>query len=177
MIGSPINPMYCLCCLYDENFALFLMFCDVYLCNFKARRLSSISQSSSYRHYQPFRFLSVISQTSLTLNNIPPSNKNIAKNMTDTTNGDAAATQSASIYSLPAELLDMILNLRPELAYTCKYLYDLNLKNELATVRGPGCKIAGVRNFTFKENPVRLISSFNSRLRRMRSHPGADYVR
>ncbi|TIA97182.1 hypothetical protein E3P94_02941 [Wallemia ichthyophaga] len=86
-------------------------------------------------------------------------------------------TQPASLHSLPAELLDMVLILQPQLAKTCKYLYNLNLKNYFAIVRGPGCKIRGVSHYTFSETPVKLIGGFNGRLKRMTILPCADYVR
>ncbi|TIB36032.1 hypothetical protein E3P86_02574 [Wallemia ichthyophaga] len=86
-------------------------------------------------------------------------------------------TQPASLHSLPAELLDMVLILQPQLAKTCKYLYNLNLKNDFAMVRGPGCKIRGVSHYTFSETPVKLIGGFNGQLKRMTILPCADYVR
>lgn len=83
------------------------------------------------------------------------------------------------IYALPVELLDELLILEPQLAYTCRYLYNLNLKNKYVRLKSPGCFSPAFvfYRYTLEENTVERIISFNRRLKRIAAHPLGSYVK
>lgn len=88
---------------------------------------------------------------------------NITNNSHTTVNRDI----SASIYSLPVEILDKIICLEPQIAFTCRSLYHIGFRWLNDTVVGPRYELYGLCRLIYRENTYLLIDGFNRHLTNM----------
>lgn len=72
-----------------------------------------------------------------------------------------------SIYSLPVEILDKIICLEPQIAFTCRSLYHIGFRWLNNTVVGPRYELYGLCRLVYRENTYMLIDSFNRHLSNM----------